>query len=177
LPPGPRTRLRHRGRDRRRPGPRPPRSPRPPAVVAIRRSRPPPRLGGASSGLMMSERKPLGHDFALVDPAFDADPGRSSCGPRRSRRSISARRVCSGTRPIRVAFGPRHLGTAEAAGDLDLHAPWRRSASPRSGARFIARRKGDPVLQLLGDRLGRPVLASSSGPFDLADVSLSPGCR
>ena len=69
---------------------------------------------------------------------------------------------------VGVAFGPRHLGTAEATGDLDLD-PFGAGAHRRGQGAFHRAAEGDAVLQLLGDRLGDQ-LGVELGALDLADV-------
>ncbi len=71
---------------------------------------------------------------------------------------------------VGVAFGTGHLGAAEAAGHLDLHALGSRAHRARQGPLHRAS-EGDPVLQLLGDRLGHE-LRVELGPLDLEDVDL-----
>src|SRR5439155_9681073 len=63
----------------------------------------------------------LGHDLALVDPALDAD-----AAERRSRLveavvDVGAQRV-ERDAAVGVTLGARHLGAAQPARDLDLHA-------------------------------------------------------
>jgi len=191
----------HRGLDRHRdPPPRPPGPPprpppahqghdRPPprpatttvatatAVVCDRGHDPPPRLGGASSGLMMSERKPSGMTSPLVDPAFDGRCDRSSCGPRRSRSRCRARRRVQRHATVGVAFGPRHLGHRRGGrrpGPSRPLAPERIAevqrafSSPgRKATRFCSCSAIDWATSF-GVELG---------PFDLADVHFQPGCR
>jgi len=69
---------------------------------------------------------------------------------------------------VGVAFGPRHLGPAEAAGNLDLD-PFGAGAHRRGQGAFHRAAEGDTVLQLLGDRLGDQ-LGVELGTLDLANV-------
>jgi hypothetical protein len=71
---------------------------------------------------------------------------------------------------VGVALGARHLGAAEAAGDLHLDPLG--AGAHRGGERALHRAaEGDAVLQLLGDRLGDE-LGVELGPLDLLDVDL-----
>ena len=109
----------------------------------------------------------LGHDLALVDPALDADP--AGRGPRLDEAvvDVGAQRVQRDA-AVGVALGARHLGAAEAAGDLDLDAL--RAGAHGGGERALHRAaEGDAVLELLGDRLGDQ-LRVELGALDLADV-------
>ena len=109
----------------------------------------------------------LGHDFALVDPAFDADAAGRRTGLEEAVVDVGAQGVQRHA-TVRVAFGPRHLGTAEAAGDLDLDALGA-GAHRRGESAFHRAPEGDAILQLLGDRLGDQ-FGVELGPFDLTDV-------
>ena len=72
--------------------------------------------------------------------------------------------------PVGVAFGAGHLGAAEAAGDLDLHALG--AGAHRAGEGPLHRpAEGHAVLELLGDRLGDE-LGVELGALDLEDVDL-----
>ncbi len=72
--------------------------------------------------------------------------------------------------PVGVALGARHLGAAEAPGDLHLDALG--AGAHRAGERALHRAaEGDAVLQLLGDRL-RDELRVELGALDLEDVDL-----
>ncbi len=71
---------------------------------------------------------------------------------------------------VRIALGPRHLGTTEATGDLDLDALG--PGTHRAGERALHRAaEGNAVLQLLGDRL-RDETCVELGPLDLKNVDL-----
>src|SRR6185312_1690081 len=85
----------------------------------------------------------LGHHLALVDPAFDADPAGRRAGLEEAVVDVGAKRVQWHT-AVRVAFGPRHLGAAEAAGDLDLDALGA-GAHRRGQGAFHRAAEGDPV--------------------------------
>src|SRR4029077_7176510 len=132
------------------------------AILALSTLRlPVPRgLGGA---------EPPGQHLAPVDPTFDPDPAR-----RRARLEESVVDV----RPqgvqrhpaVGIAFGARHLGAAEAAGDLNLHALCAR-AHGRGQRAFHRAPERDPVLELLGDRL-RHEFGVELGTLHLADVDL-----
>ena len=71
---------------------------------------------------------------------------------------------------VGVALGARHLGAAQAAGDLDLHALGAGAHRARQRALHRAA-EGDPVLELLGDRL-RDQARVELGSLDLEDVDL-----
>src|SRR4029078_5644696 len=62
-----------------------------------------------------------GHDLALVDPALDADAAERRAGLVEAVVDVGPQRVQRHA-PVRVLLGARHLGAAEAAGDLDLAA-------------------------------------------------------
>ncbi len=71
---------------------------------------------------------------------------------------------------VRVPLGPRHFGTTETTGDLDLDALG--AGAHRAGERALHRAaEGNPVLQLLGDRL-RDEARIKLGPLDLKNVDL-----
>ena len=111
----------------------------------------------------------LGHDLALVDPALDADPAGRRARLGEAVVDVGAQGV-ERHAAVRVALGPRHLGAAEAAGDLDLHAL--RAGAHRRGQRALHRApEGDAVLELLGDRLGDQLRVELRA-LDLADVDL-----
>jgi hypothetical protein len=71
---------------------------------------------------------------------------------------------------VGVALGARHLGAAEATGDLDLDALRARAHRARERASHRAT-EGDAVLQLLGDRL-RDEARVELRALDLEDVDL-----
>src|SRR5205085_8369044 len=71
---------------------------------------------------------------------------------------------------VRVTLGACHLGAAQAAGDLDLHALGTRAHRARERTLHRAP-EGDAVLQLLGDRL-RYQARVELGALDLEDVDL-----
>ena len=71
---------------------------------------------------------------------------------------------------VGVALGARHLGAAQATGDLDLDALG--AGAHGAGQRALHRAaEGDAVLQLLGDRL-RHQARVELGALDLQDVDL-----
>ena len=111
----------------------------------------------------------LGHDLALVDPALHADSAGGRPRLDEAVVDVGAERV-ERHAAVRVALGAGHLGAAQAAGDLDLHAL--RAGAHGGGERALHRAaERDPVLELLGDRLGDQ-LRVELGPLDLADVDL-----
>src|SRR5262249_34174257 len=69
---------------------------------------------------------------------------------------------------VRIAFGPRHLGPAEATRDLDLD-PFGAGAHRRGQRPFHRPPERNPVLELLGDRLGDQ-FGVELGALHLADV-------
>ena len=71
---------------------------------------------------------------------------------------------------VGIAFGARHLGAAEATGDLHPDALGA-GAHRRGQGAFHRPPEGDPVLQLLGDRLGDQ-FGVELGALHLADVDL-----
>jgi hypothetical protein len=82
---------------------------------------------------------------------------------------VGTQRV-QGDATVRVALGPRHLGTAEAAGDLDLDALG--AGAHRAGQRALHRAaEGNAILQLLRDRL-RNEPRVELGSLDLKNVDL-----
>src|SRR4029079_1575627 len=111
----------------------------------------------------------LRHHLALVDPAFDAAPPGRGAGLEEAVVDVGAQRVQRHA-TVGILFGPRHLGTAEAAGDLDLDA-LSAGAHRRGQGAFHRAAEGDPVLQLLGDRLGDE-FGVELGALHLADVHL-----
>src|ERR1019366_476938 len=111
----------------------------------------------------------LGHDFALVDPALHADAPEGGAGLVEAVVDVRAHGV-QWHPSVRVAFRAGHLGTAEAPGDLDLHALGARAHGAGQGALHRAA-EGHPVLQLLGDRLGHE-LGVELRALDLEDVDL-----
>src|SRR5206468_8595369 len=111
----------------------------------------------------------LGHDLALVDPALDADAAERRARLVEAVVDVGAHRVQRDA-AVGVALGARHLGAAEAPGDLDLAAL--RARAHRAGQRTLHRApEGDAVLQLLRDRL-RDELGVKLGTLDLEDVDL-----
>ena len=111
----------------------------------------------------------LGHDLALVDPALDADAAGRRARLVEAVVDVGAHRVQRHA-AVGVGLGARHLGAAEAAGDLDLDALG--AGAHRAGQRALHRAaEGDAVLQLLGDRL-RDELRVELGALDLEDVDL-----
>ena len=145
----------------RRPGGRPGRpAPRGWPRSLGRRPRPP-------SSSFVAGAVALGHDLALVDPALDADPAGRGLGLDEAVVDVGAQRVQRDA-AVGVALGARHLGAAEAAGDLDLDALG--AGAHGGGERALHRAaEGDAVLELLGDRLGDQ-LRVELGALDLADV-------
>ena len=111
----------------------------------------------------------LGHDLALVDPALDADPAEGRASLVEAVVDVGAQRVQRDA-AVGVALGARHLGAAQAAGDLDLDALGARAHGAGQRALHGAA-EGDAVLQLLGDRL-RHQARVELGALDLEDVDL-----
>src|SRR5215218_7840832 len=110
-----------------------------------------------------------GHDLALVDPALDADAAERRAGLVEAVVDVGAQRVQRHPTVV-VHLGPRHLGAAEPAGDLDLAALGTRAHGARERALHRAP-EGDAVDELLGDRLGDE-LRVELRPLDLEDVDL-----
>src|SRR5882724_49508 len=127
------------------------------------------RGGRCGHVCQVSARVALGHDFALIDPALDADSSERRARLVEAVVDVGAHRVQRHA-AVGIGFGAGHLGAAEATGDLDLDAL-------RTGAHCACQRtlhraaEGDAVLQLLGDRLGDE-LGVELGTLDLEDVDL-----
>ncbi len=119
--------------------------------------------------LVAAGAEALGHHLALVDPALDPDPAGGRLRLDEAVVDVGAQRVQRHA-AVAVALGARHLGAAEAAGDLDLDPLGARAHRRGQGALHRAA-EGDPVLELLGDRL-RDQLRVELGALDLADVDL-----
>src|SRR5205085_9424831 len=111
----------------------------------------------------------LGHHLAFVDPALDADPAGGRAGLEEAVVDVGAQGVQRHP-SVRVALRARHLGATEAAGDLDADA-LRPGAHRRGQGPLHRAAEGDPVLELLGDRLSDQ-LRVQLGALDLADVHL-----
>src|SRR4051794_13704584 len=174
-PPAPRA---PRGPPPAPPGPPPP----PPAPAPAAAAAPAPAAAPAAAiaavlalllrSLHLGEvgaRVALGHDLALVDPALHADAPECRAGLVEAVVDVGAHRVQRDA-AIRVALPARHLGAAEAPGDLHLAALRARAHGARQRALHRAAER-DSVLQLLGDRL-RYELRIELGALDLEDVDL-----
>ena len=111
----------------------------------------------------------LGHDLALVDPHLHADAAEGGAGLVEAVVDVRAQSVQRHA-SVGVALGAGHLGSAQPAGHLDLHALGARSHRARERALHRAP-EGHAVLELLGDRL-RHQARVELGPLDLEDVHL-----
>src|SRR4029078_8883350 len=111
----------------------------------------------------------LGPDLALVDPALDADAAEGRARLVEAVVDVRAHGVQRDA-AVGVGLGARHLGAAQASGDLHLAALGARAHGAGERALHGAT-EGDAVLQLLGDRL-RDELRVELGALDLEDVDL-----
>ena len=139
--------------------PPPPRDRRPPwrHRRPLRRLRPG-RRADRVLVLVLAGAEALGHDLAVVDPALDADAAGGGPGLGEAVVDVRAKGVQRHA-AVGVALGPRHLGAAQAAGDLDLHALGARSASRRSArasSRGGRRRGSGAARRSTGRRASRP---------------------
>src|SRR5262249_28346280 len=111
----------------------------------------------------------LGHDLALVDPDLDADAAGGSARLDEAVVDVGADRVQRHA-ALAVLLAAAHLGTAEAAGALDLHAGCAGADRARERALHRAAER-DTGGKLLGDRL-RDKLRVELGALDLVDVDV-----